>query len=61
MAKRVKNIECVFGLLAVTEGAEFEREEGAYLANSRGQFLLSLVQVDACHFDGSRGCQCPIY
>jgi hypothetical protein len=61
MAKRVEDIECVFGLLAVTEGAELEREEGACLANSRGQFLFSLVQVDACHFDGSRGCQCPIH
>ena len=61
MAKRVKDIECVLGLLAIIEGAEFEREEGSYLANSRGQFLFSRVQVDTCHFDYSRGCQCPIY
>ena len=25
MAKRVKDIECVLGLLAIIEGAEFER------------------------------------
>ncbi|MEI6178416.1 MAG: hypothetical protein WCS43_16110 [Verrucomicrobiota bacterium] len=54
MQDGVENIEGVLGLLAITKGAELEREKRTDFAYTGSKFLLSTVQIET--FDSDTSC-----